>query len=136
MSEEALVGILDDFCAAFARRDPNGVLRLLAPDSEVAVVTSEEPLLRGHDELRRFLESYVAGATTYSWKWARRDVFKAGRVAWLLAEGTETATSGDQQANHPYRMTMICENRDGRWKIRQVHGSSPQSGVEAARLSE
>jgi uncharacterized protein (TIGR02246 family) len=136
MSEEAPLAILDAFCAAFARRDRDGVMRLLAPDSEVAVVTSEEPLLRGHDELRRFLESYVAGATTYSWKWARRDVYEAGRVAWLLAEGTETATSGDRRAKHPYRMTMICENRDGRWMIRQVHGSSPQTGVEGAELSE
>jgi hypothetical protein len=57
-------------------------------------------------------------------------------VAWLLAEGTETATSGGRQSNHQYRMTMVCENRGGRWMIRQVHGSSPQSGVEAAGLSE
>ena len=136
MSQEALLAVLDAFCTAFERRDRDAVMGLLAPDSEVAVVTSEEPLLRGHDELRRFLDSYVASATTYSWKWARREVFKAGAVAWLLAEGTETATTEDRQENHPYRMTMVCENRDGRWMIRQVHGSSPQSGGDTADLTE
>jgi uncharacterized protein (TIGR02246 family) len=135
MSEEGLLAILDAFCSAFERRDRDAVLALLAP-SEVTVVTSEDPLLRGHDELRRFLDRYVAGATTYSWRWTCRDVFEAGPVAWLLAEGTETATTGTRQTDHPYRMTMVCENRDGRWMIRHAHGSSPQGGVEAAGLSE
>src|SRR5918995_1122877 len=74
---------------------------LLAPDSEVVVITSEQPLLRGHDELRRFLDSYATGLTTYSWRWDRHDVFSSGQVAWLLAEGTETATTGDRQEHHP-----------------------------------
>ena len=128
MSQRALVSLLDSFCRAFEHRDRDGVMRLLAPDSEVVVITSEQPLLRGHDELRRFLDSYATGVTTYSWRWDRHDVFGAGQVAWLLAEGTETATTGDRQEHHPYRMTMVCENRDGRWVIRQVHGSSPQDG--------
>ncbi len=128
MSEEDVLSVLDDFSAAFARRDLEGVLRLFAPDSDVVVVTSEEPLLRGHDELRRFLDRYVQGPTTYAWEWQRHDVSVAGPLAWLLAEGIETATSEEGQEKHSYRMTMICENRHGRWLLRQVHGSSPQSG--------
>jgi uncharacterized protein (TIGR02246 family) len=128
MSREDVLSVLNDFCVAFARRDREGVLRLFAPDGDVAVVTSEEPLLRGHDELRRFLDRYVRGPTTYSWKWERHDVSVAGPLAWLLAEGVETATSDQGQEKHSYRMTMICENRNGRWLLRQVHGSSPQPG--------
>jgi hypothetical protein len=63
------------------------VLRLCAPDLDLVVVTSEESLLRGPAELRRFLDRYVEGPTTYSWKWDRHDVSIAGSVAWLLAEG-------------------------------------------------
>jgi uncharacterized protein (TIGR02246 family) len=136
MSKEAVFALLDAFCGAFERRDREAVMGLVAPDAEVAVVTSEEPLLRGPDELGRFLDGYVAGATIYSWQWTRRDVSEAGPVAWLLAEGTETATIGTRQTKHPYRMTMVCENRDGRWMIRQAHGSSPQAQVEAAGLSK
>jgi hypothetical protein len=46
-------------------------------------------------ELIGFLNRYVNGPTTYSWEWDRHDVAAAGPVAWLLAEGTETATSAD-----------------------------------------
>ncbi len=127
MSRGNVLSVLNGFCSAFTHRDAEAVMRLLAPEADVRVVTSEEPLLRGHDEVRHFLESYVGGPTTYSWEWERREVSVLGPVAWLLAEGTEIATTGDQQRLHPYRMTMVCEDRDGHWLLRQVHGSSPQS---------
>jgi uncharacterized protein (TIGR02246 family) len=120
-----LIKVLDRFCAAFADRDAEGVMHLFAPDPGVVVVTSEEPLLRGPAELRRFLDRYVDGPTTYSWEWDRHDVSKAGSVAWLLAEGTETAATEGRPEHHPYRMTMVCERSEGRWLLMQVHGSSP-----------
>jgi uncharacterized protein (TIGR02246 family) len=121
-----VIEVLDRFCSAFARRDAGAVLRLCAPDVDLVVVTSEESLLRGPAELRRFLDRYVEGSTTYSWEWDRHDVSIAGSVAWLLAEGTETAASEDRVAHHSYRMTMVLERREDRWLVRQVHGSSPQ----------
>ena len=136
MPENALIATLDAFCTAFERRDRDAVMRLLAPGSAVTVVTSEEPLLRGQNELGRFLDIYVDGPTTYAWQWTRQEAFQAGSVGWLLAEGTETATTGGRQTTHPYRMTMVCENRDGGWWIRQVHGSSPHGGGGPAALSE
>ncbi|MDQ4131198.1 MAG: nuclear transport factor 2 family protein, partial [Actinomycetota bacterium] len=75
--------------------------------------------------LRAFLERYVTGPTTYSWQWRRHDVSAAGSVAWLLADGTETATRANAGEEHHYRMTMVLERRDGRWLLMQVHGSSP-----------
>ena len=103
-------------------------MELLAPDADVAIVTSEESLLRGGEQIRAFLERYVQGTTTYSWTWERRDVSAAGAVAWLLAEGTEIAATEDREEKHPYRMSMVCEKRDARWLLLQVHGSSPQHG--------
>jgi hypothetical protein len=101
------------------------VMRLFVPDPDVVVITSEAPLLRGSVELRRFLDRYVAGPTTYSWEWQRHDVSMTGSVAWLLAEGTETTASADRLERHSYRMTMVLERREARWLVRQVHGSSP-----------
>jgi ketosteroid isomerase-like protein len=120
-----LLEVLERFCSAFADRDAEAVMCLFVPDPEVVVITSEEPLLRGPVELRRFLDRYVAGPTTYSWEWKRHDVSTAGSVAWLLAEGTETAASADGLQRHPYRMTMVLEHHEDRWLLRQVHGSSP-----------
>ena len=120
-----LIEVLERFCTAFADRDADAVLRLCAPDPDLVVVTSEAPLLRGPDELRAFLDRYVQGRTTYSWTWDRHDLSVAGSVAWLLAEGTETAASDEAQAQHAYRMTMVLERRAQRWVLMQVHGSSP-----------
>ena len=120
--------VLERFCSAFEARDADGALALFAPDPGVAVVTSEDSLLRGLDELRAFLQDYVGGSTTYSWTWDRWEVSTVGAAAWLLAEGTETATAPDREVQTPYRMTMVCEKRDGRWLLVHAHGSSPHHG--------
>ena len=124
-TEAALREILERFCSGFAARDADAVMRLFAPDADVVMVTSEEALLRGPDEVGTFLRRYAEGTTTYSWSWDRRDASAAGAVGWLLAEGTETAAGEDREVKHPYRMSMVCEKRDGRWVLLQVHGSSP-----------
>ncbi len=121
--------MLERFCSGFAARDVDAIIQLFAPDADIVMVTSEEPLLRGPEEVRAFLHRYAQGSTTYSWTWDRRDVSAAGAVGWLLAEGVETAAAaegGDEK--HPYRMSMVCEKRNGRWFLVQVHGSSPQQG--------
>jgi len=123
--ETELVGILESFCAGFADRDAEAVMRLFGPDPEAVVVTSEEFVLRGPVALQRFLDGYVTGPTTYSWEWDRHDVSIAGSVAWLLAEGTETAAAEGGLKQHPYRMTMVLERHEDRWLLMQVHGSSP-----------
>jgi ketosteroid isomerase-like protein len=123
--EAELIEVQDRFCSGFACRDAEAVLAVCVPDPDLIVITSEEPLLRGPAELRRFLDRYVEGPTTYSWQWDRHDISIVGSVAWLLAEGTETAASEDHVERHRYRMTMVLERREGRWLLRQIHGSSP-----------
>ncbi len=127
-TEAALLDILERLCAGFAARDARGVMRVFAPDADVVMVTSEESLLRGPDEVWSFLDRYARGTTRYSWAWDRRDVSAAGSVGWLLAEGTETAATEHAEEQHPYRMSMVCEQRADRWLLVQVHGSSPHQG--------
>jgi uncharacterized protein (TIGR02246 family) len=127
-TEAALRTIHERFCSGFAARNADAVMQLFAPDADVVMITSEESLLRGPEQIAAFLRRYVGGTTTYSWSWDRRDVSAAGAVGWLLAEGTETATAGGCRDKHPYRMSMVCEKRDGRWLLIQVHGSSPHHG--------
>jgi uncharacterized protein (TIGR02246 family) len=127
-TKAALLEILERFCTGFAARDPESVMQLFAPDADVVMVTSEETLLRGLDEVRAFLHRYAQGTTRYSWTWDRRDVSAAGAAGWLLAEGMETAATEEREEKHQYRMSMVCEKRDGRWLLVQVHGSSPQQG--------
>jgi uncharacterized protein (TIGR02246 family) len=127
-TEAALVDVLESFCSGVAARNADGVMQLFAPDADVVMVTSEESLLRGPDEIRAFLRRYALGTTTYSWTWNRRDVSAAGAVGWLLAEGQETTAAEGSEEKHPYRMSVVCEKRGARWLLVQIHGSSPHNG--------
>jgi hypothetical protein len=124
-TEITMIDVLDRFCSAFTRRDPRAVMALCGADVDLVVVTSESPILRGPAELRYFLDRYAAEPTTYSWRWDHHDVSQAGDAAWLLASGRETAVTGEQRTEHPYRMTMVAQRRLGAWLLLQVHGSSP-----------
>ncbi len=73
-TETELIEVLDRFCSGFPDRDPEAVMCVCARDRDLVVVASEEPLLRGPVELRRFLEAYVQGSTTYSWAWDHYDI--------------------------------------------------------------
>ena len=93
-----MLDILERFCAGFAARDAEAVVKLFAPDAGVVMVTSEEPLLRGPAEVTTFLRRYAEAAAE------------------------------DREEKHPYRMSMVCEERDGRWLLLMAHGSSPHPG--------
>ena len=123
--ELAVRALHDGFCAGFAQRDAEAVLDTLADTSELTLVTSEAPVLRGTNEVGHFLERYVAGATTYSWAWQSQEVFVSGAFAWLLARGTETAASETERHENEYRMTGVAQKANERWRFLQVHGSSP-----------
>jgi hypothetical protein len=119
-TEAAVVGLLERFTARIATGEVDPVLQLFAPDDGIAVSISDEPPLRGPNELRAFLQRYAHGTTRYTWAWSRREVSAAGDQASLLAEGTESG--------QPYQLSMRCERRGGRWLIVRVDGSSPPPG--------
>jgi uncharacterized protein (TIGR02246 family) len=127
-TEAALLEVLERFCSGFAAQDADRVLELFAPDPDVVMVTSEESLLRSPGEVKAFLHRYARGLTKYSWTWDRCDVSAAGGVGWLLAEGEEVADAEGRQEKHSYRMSLVCEKREGRWLLVQIHGSSPHRG--------
>jgi AcrR family transcriptional regulator len=124
-TKEELLAAHDAFCRGFAERDPAAILRLFLESGDAMCVTSEDAVLRDKAELERFIERYIAGATTYSWEWHARRVGGHGTTAWLLAEGTETANDGTREVRNEYRMTLTFVRAGERWAIAQVHGSSP-----------
>jgi hypothetical protein len=123
--EDELLDLHDRFCEGFAERRADLVVGAVADTPELVVVTSEDSLVRGTGELRAFLTRYVAGPTTYSWTWERRDAMIADTWACLLAIGTEIASGKAGEQRTPYRMTLVAELQDDRWALVQVHGSSP-----------
>lgn len=121
--EASLCALLARFCQGIAARDAHTVLQLL--DSDAVIVTSEEALVRGRDDVNGFIQRYARGNTAYVWAWDRVDVSAAGNIGWLVAEGSETETSGGSEHRRRYRMTMVFERRGDRLYLLHVHGSPP-----------
>ena len=126
-----MVDLLERFCTGFASGDAEAIAATCTMTVELAIVTSEELVLRGGEEFATFLDRYMRGNTRYAWMWDRHDVATYGDVAWLLAIGTETATTGSAAVSHPYRMTMVATRTNDHWYLVQVHGSSPHQDPAA-----
>jgi len=127
MGAADVLELLDRFCTATTARDPATILALFAADPDVVVVTSEGATVRGPDQLEAFVTAGADGPTTYAWSWQDRDVVCAGSVAWVVARGRETRTTAGAHEHRAYRMTLICERRAGAWRVRHLHGSSPDA---------
>ena len=127
-TEAALEEILERFCSGFAARDADAVMQLFAPDADVGMVTSEKPFSADPTRQRPFSAGTPGELPRTPGVGTAATRSAAGAVGWLLAEGTETAATGNREEKHPYRMSMVCEKRAGRWLLIQVHGSSPNSG--------
>ena len=56
-TEIAVIELFERFCSGVAARDREEVLSLFLEDADVAMVTSEEAVVRGPDELRAFLRA-------------------------------------------------------------------------------
>jgi ketosteroid isomerase-like protein len=125
--EHGMVNLLARFCRGFGAGDAAAVLATCDMTDELTIVTSEQLVLRGASEFAEFLDRYTRGPTRYEWTWDRLDVATDGNVAWLLATGTETASTAGITVSHPYRMTMVGTRRNGRWTLIQAHGSSPHN---------
>jgi hypothetical protein len=96
-------------------------MRLFPRDADVVMVTSENALLRGPRRGEGLSSPLREGAYhVFLDVGPPRGVSASGTVGWLLAEGTESAAQGDREEKHPYRMSMVCEKRDGRWLLLQV----------------
>ncbi len=126
-----IIGLLDRFCGGFAAGDTEAIAATCDMSPDLTVVTSEQLVLRGGDEVAAFLERYQRGATRYAWTWDRHDVASHGDTAWLLATGTETATTGPTVSSHPYRMTLVAISRGDHWALIHAHGSSPHQDQPA-----
>ena len=125
-TEAAVMAVLDKFSDACARRDLEDVFRLFAPDADIVVVASEAgQRWNGAKEVKAFFERLFSRPLAYSFSWDWHWVWSAGSVSWVMTEGTEHLRGEHQEANFPYRMSAVLEQRREEWKLVLLHGSEP-----------
>ena len=126
-TEAAVMDVLDKLSDACARRNLEEVVGLFAPDADDIVVVASEADQRwsGVKEVKAFFERLFSRPLAYSFSWDWHWVWSAGSVSWVMTEGTEHLRGEHQEANFPYRMSAVLEQRREEWKLVLLHGSEP-----------
>ncbi len=125
-TQAAVRAVMDRFADAYARRDMDKLLALLAPDPDVTFYgTGADEKRLGRSEFKAQAErdwsQTEAAAFAYEWT----SISAAGPVAWAAADMTFGVKGGGQDMTLPARCTMVLEKRAGEWLIAQLHVSFP-----------
>jgi ketosteroid isomerase-like protein len=128
-TQAAVMATLEQFKHAYEQRDLQGLLALFAPDSDVVLVgTGADERRVGLAEIRAQAERDWAQAEAFAVEWGGTWVSAAGPVAWVTAEAVGRVRAGGQEMELPLRLTVVLEQRGGRWLWMQVHTSVPATG--------
>jgi len=128
-TETAVMATLNKFDEAYARRDIDGVLSLLAPDTDAVFIgTGADERRVGLAEMKTQLERDFAQSEAVSWEWGWHSVSAAGSVAWVAADLVVHVKTNSQELSFPVRLTAVLEKRGGRWLLMQLHYSLSATG--------
>jgi uncharacterized protein (TIGR02246 family) len=128
-TEAEVVNIVKQGLEAFTKRDLDAVLAFFAPDPDVIVIgTGGDEKGVGLGEIRKILGRAFAQFEEASFKFGWHSVSAADSVALLAADVTLYVKTGDRQITEQIRLTVVLEQRGGRWLIIQWHDSLPAAG--------
>ena len=128
-TEAAVVNVVKQSFEAFTKRDLDAVLAFFAPDPDVIVIgTGGDEKGVGLAEIRNILVRAIAQFEEASFELGWHSVSTAGSVAMLTADVTLYVKTGDRQITEQIRLTVVLEERGGRWLIIQWHDSLPAAG--------
>ena len=128
-TETAVMNVMNQFAEAFAKRDLNAVLLLLAPDPDVVFIgTGGDEKRIGLAEIKALFERDFSQFEDASLKIGWHSVSAAGSVAWVVADLILHANTGVSEISLQARSTAVLEWRGDRWLIVQSHSSLPAAG--------
>jgi uncharacterized protein (TIGR02246 family) len=128
-TEAAVINVVKQGFEAFTKRDLDAVLAFFAPDPDVIVIgTGGDEKGVGLAEIKNILGRAIGQFEEASFEFGWHSVSAAGSVAMLAADVTLYVKTGDQQITEQIRLTVVLEQRGGRWLIIQWHDSLPAAG--------
>ena len=128
-TEAAVMEVVDQFNEAYARRDMDTLLALIAPDSDVVLLgTGADERRVGPAEFKFQAERDWSQTDALAFELGWNSISAAGSVAWLAAEATGRGRVNGQEMSFPLRMTVVLEQRNDKWLFVQMHVSAPAAG--------
>ena len=130
-TETAVMSVVNRFAEAFSKRNLEAMMVLYAPDPDVVVIgTGGDEKRVGLANIKTLFERDFAQFEDASLKISWYSVSSAGLVAWVAADATVRADTGDRTISLPVRLTFVLERRGDSWLIAQFHASTPAAGQE------
>jgi uncharacterized protein (TIGR02246 family) len=126
-TEDAVMGVVKQWCEACAKRDVKGVMAFLAPEPDVvAIGTGEDEKCVGPNEIKAVLKRAFAQQFEYaSVKFGWHSVSAAGSVALVAADVILSMKTRERETSQHIRLTVALEQRGNKWLILQWHHSLP-----------
>jgi uncharacterized protein (TIGR02246 family) len=127
--------VLDALAAAYGSKDVDAFVAQFSDEDDVVVFGT------GADEVRLGREQ-IAKQARRDFEEADRLVFRlgdvrvsaAGEVAWaVMPDAAIDASVGGHERSFALRVTMVLQQRDGRWLIHHTHISAPLGAQEPGR---
>ena len=108
--------------------DVDGQRAQFAEDADIALIGSADfEVFLGVDGVDAYFALIREHNATSSWVWKDRRVWAVGDIAWAYADSDFSYTFDGTEHTMPYRLTMVCQRREGEWRIVLFHGSEPAS---------
>lgn len=123
--------VLDKLTDSYEQRDMEGLLATFAPDPDVVMYgTGADEKRTGLAEIRIQAQRDWDQTEAISMAFDQVSISAAGPVAWTAIDGAFKIRAGGQTFALPARLTVVLEERDGRWLIVQAHFSTPAAAQE------
>jgi ketosteroid isomerase-like protein len=119
-----LRALLFEIAEAYYDQDLPRLLANYAPDDQTVLLgnTAKERLV-GLNEIRRGFQRDFATAGRVCLEYGWTSISTHDDTAWIAAECLIHRIVEGEEVSRPGRLTLVCENRDGRWLIVQQHFS-------------
>ena len=125
-TEGEVMAVVNQLVEAFTKRDVASCLALFAPDPDVIFIGSgADERCIGLDEVKTEFERAFSQSEEASVQLGWYSVSAVGSVAWVASDAVIQAKVRGQEISFPVRITIVLEQRGGRWLIVQWHDSLP-----------
>lgn len=119
------------FTDAYQARRLNDVMDCFAADADVMIYgTGADEKRIGPEQIRAQVERDWAQSDSLSLSFDWSSISAAGPVAWAAMDGSFKVRAGGQEMTVPARVSLVLENRGGRWVVVHSHFSTPAAGQQ------
>jgi len=126
---EEVMATVKRFTDAYQARNLQGVLACFVPDADLVLYgTGADEKRIGPEQARAQVERDWAQSDSIALSFGWSSVSAAGSVAWVAMDGSFTVRAGGSEMKVPARVSLVLENRAGRWLIAHMHFSTPAAG--------